>query len=132
MDGDGASSSDAGTASGGPSIIGATVVMRGDLSLEEDLIIEGTFAGSIRQGNQRLSIGEKARVTATIRTGSAVIAGMVDGNVEGTSTVVVRRTARLHGALSAKRLRLEPGANLEDVVLSGNVAFAEVADDRSG
>lgn len=102
--------------------------MKGDLSLEEDLIIDGTFDGNIRQGNHRLSIGVSACVTATISTGSAVIAGSVDGNVEGTSTVVVRKTARLHGALTAKRLRLEPGANLEDVVLSGNVAFAEVGD----
>ncbi len=127
---DGCSASSHEMASGGPSIIGATVVMKGELSLEEDLIIEGTFDGSIRQGKQRLSIGENARVTATIRTGSAVIAGSVEGNIEGTSTVVVRRTAHLRGALSAKRLRLEPGANLEDVVLSGNVAFAEVDDEH--
>lgn len=131
MDGHRAASSHGGTTPGAPSIIGATVVMKGDLSLEEDLIIEGTFDGSIRQGGQRLSIGESARVTATIRTGSAVIAGAVDGDIEGTSTVIVRKTARLRGALSAKRLRLEPGANLEDVVLSGNVAFAEVDDDRA-
>lgn len=112
-----------------PSVIGSTVVMNGELSLAEDLIIEGTFSGTILQGNQRLSIGEHARVTATIRTGSAIIAGAVDGDIEGTSTVIVKRTARLHGVLSAKRLRLEPGANLEDVVLSGNVAFAEVPED---
>lgn len=124
MDGRSASSHE--MESSGPSIIGATVVMKGELSLEEDLIIEGTFDGSIRQGEQRLSIGESARVTATIRTGSAVIAGSVDGNIEGSSTVVVRKTAHLRGVLSAKRLRLEPGANLEDVVLSGNVAFADV------
>ena len=106
-----------------PSIIGASVVMKGDLSLAEDLIIEGRFDGSIRQDNHRLSIGENARVTATIRTGSAIIAGVVNGNIEGSSTVIVRKSARLQGAVSARQLRLEPGVNLEDVVLSGNVAF---------
>ena len=105
-----------------PSYIGTTMVMKGDLSLAEDLIIEGCFDGSITQGNQRLSIGEHAKVRADIRTGSAIIAGVVDGNVLGSSTVVVKKTARIHGALTAERLCFELGADLEDVVLSGNIA----------
>lgn len=106
----------------GPSYIGTTMVMKGDLSLAEDLIIEGCFDGSITQGNQRLSIGEHAKVRADIRTGSAIIAGVVDGNVLGSSTVVVKKTARVHGALTAERLCFESGADLEDVILSGNIA----------
>jgi cytoskeletal protein CcmA (bactofilin family) len=107
---------------GEPSCIGSTMVLKGDLSLEEDLIIEGSFDGNIVQGNQRLSIGEHATVRANIRTGSAVIAGVVDGNVYGSSTVIIKKTARLHGALTAEKLCLESGANLEDVILSGNIA----------
>jgi cytoskeletal protein CcmA (bactofilin family) len=109
-------------AGGQPSCIGSTMVLKGDLSLEEDLIIEGRFDGTITQGDHRLSIGEHARVKADIRTGSAIIAGLVDGNVYGSSTVVVKKTARLHGALTAEKLCLESGANLEDVILSGNIA----------
>jgi cytoskeletal protein CcmA (bactofilin family) len=106
----------------GPSIIGSTMVLKGVLSLAEDLIIEGSFDGSITQGDQRLSIGEHARVKATIRTGSAVIAGVVDGDVRGTKSVIVKRTAKLHGALTAERLYLDFGANLENVILSGTIA----------
>jgi cytoskeletal protein CcmA (bactofilin family) len=111
-----------------PSCIGSTMVLKGELSLEEDLIIEGRFDGSIKQGNQRLSIGEHARVRATIHTGSAIIAGAVEGNIHGSSTVIVKKTARLHGALTAERLCLESGANLEDVVLSGNIARINASD----
>lgn len=113
----------------GPSIIGATMALKGDLSLAEDLIIEGAFDGSITQGEHRLSIGESARVRATIRTGSAIIAGTVEGNVFGSKTVIVKKSARLHGALTAHRLCLETGANLEDVILSGNIARTQVIDD---
>ncbi len=105
------------------------MVLRGELSLAEDLIIEGTFDGSITQGDQRLSIGEHARVKANIRTGSAIIAGIVDGDVRSSKTVIVKKTAQLHGALTAERLCLEMGANLEDVVLSGNIARTRVTDD---
>lgn len=104
------------------------MVLKGDLSLAEDLIIEGSFDGSITQGDQRLSIGIHARVKANIRTGSAIIAGNVDGDVRGSRTVIVKKTARLHGALTAERLCLETGANLEDVVLSGNIARTRSAE----
>jgi cytoskeletal protein CcmA (bactofilin family) len=111
-----------------PSLIGSTMVLHGELSLAEDLIIEGRFYGSITQENHRLSIGENARVKATIHTGSAIIAGVVDGDVHGRNTVIVKKTARLHGALTAERLCLESGANLEDVILCGNIARVGVTD----
>ncbi len=104
-----------------PSVLGSTLVLKGDLRLAEDLIIEGRFDGSITQGEQRLSIGEHARVNATIRTGSAVIAGSVDGDVRGSQTVVVKKTATLRGTLAAERLCLDFDANLADVVLSGKI-----------
>ena len=97
------------------------MVLKGAVPLTEDLVIEGCFEGSITQGDQRLSIGEHARVKATIRTGSAVIAGMVEGDVQGSHTVVVKRTATLRGALTAERLSLDLRANLEDVILSGKL-----------
>ena|SRR5690606_16588892 len=118
-------------ATGQPSCIGSTMVMKGDLSVDEDLIIEGCFDGKITQGDQRLSIGENATVRADIRTGSAVIAGFVEGNVYGSSTVVIKKTARLHGALTAEKLCLESGANLEDVVLSGNIARVSTTPSRN-
>lgn len=129
-DGDSSTSggSDSHGARPGASIFGATMVLKGDLSLAEDLIIEGSFDGSITQGDQRLSIGVHARVKANIRTGSAIIAGDVDGDVRGSRTVIVKKTARLHGALTAERLCLETGANLEDVVLSGNIARTRGAE----
>lgn len=103
------------------SFIGASMRMRGELTLAEDLVIEGHFDGRITQGNHRLSIGEHATVRAEVSTGSAVIAGAVNGSVQGQSTVIVKKTARLRGALTAERLCLEGGANLEDVVLCGSV-----------
>ncbi len=104
--------------------------MRGELTLAEDLIVEGRFEGRITQGNHRLSIGEQARVRADIDTGSAVIAGSVEGDVRGLGTIVVTRTAELRGSLSAERLSLDLRAKLEDVVLSGQVAPPRYRDRR--
>lgn len=75
------------------SLIGITVVMKGDLVVGEDLIIEGTFDGSITDASR--------------------------------DTVVVRRTARLRGEVSASKVQVEDGTNLEDTVLSGRISLAE-------
>jgi cytoskeletal protein CcmA (bactofilin family) len=113
------------------SILGATLVLRGELTLAEDLILEGCFDGRIDQGDHRLSIGEHARVRADIRTGSAVIAGSVEGDVRGQGTIVVTRTATLRGSLTAGRLSLDLRADLEDVVLCGEVTRPRYRDRRA-
>lgn len=111
----------------GPSIIGSTVVMRGELTLAEDLTIEGTFVGSRIDGARYLSISALATVRADIHSESADIAGTVDGDCANTGTVVVRRTARIHGAVSAERLCVEDGTNLEHAVLSGRISLVDDA-----
>jgi cytoskeletal protein CcmA (bactofilin family) len=74
-----------------PSVIGITVVMKGDLTIDEDLVIEGTYAGTI---NAR-------------------------------DTVTLRRTAHLSGEVSANRVQVEDGTNLENAVLSGRICLTE-------
>lgn len=111
--------------SGGPSIIGMTVVMNGELTLDEDLIIEGQFRGPCVDGARRLTIGSFASVSARIRSGSADIAGRVDGDFEGSETVVVRRTSSIRGTVTAADLRVEDGTNLEGTILSGRIRKVE-------
>lgn len=112
-------------------MLGATLVMHGELTLAEDLIIEGCFDGRITQGDHRLSIGEHARVRADVHTGSAVIAGRVEGDVHGAGTVVVLPTAELSGRLTAERLSVDLRAKLEDVVLSGLITPPRYRDRRT-
>lgn len=50
-----------------PSIIGSTVVMKGELVVGEDLVIEGTFDGTIvGQGKDTVTIRREARLTGEI------------------------------------------------------------------
>lgn len=103
--------------------------MKGELCVDEDLVIAGTLRGSIRQENGRLSIGRSARVQASVRTGSAVIAGLFEGDVSASGTIVVKKSARLSGRMTATRLCLEAGAQVEDVILSGRIERIPAADD---
>jgi cytoskeletal protein CcmA (bactofilin family) len=109
----------------GPSIIGMTLVMRGELTLDEDLIIEGTFDGTTINGARNLSIGSFANVKAHIEGESADIAGKIDGDFRGSGTVVLHKTARITGEISANRVCIEDGTNLERAIVSGCISRIE-------
>lgn len=99
--------------------------MNGSLTLDEDLIIDGRFEGTHIEGVHRLSISTFATVKADIRAQSAEIEGTLDGTFEASGTVLVRRSARIKGEISASTLRIETGTNLEDAVLSGRISLAD-------
>jgi cytoskeletal protein CcmA (bactofilin family) len=99
--------------------------MKGELTLQEDLIVNGTFEGTVIDGVHRLSIGTFGRVQADVRGQSADISGRIDGNIVGSDEIILRQTALVRGELSAARLKVENGTNLENAVLSGRITRAE-------
>lgn len=108
----------------GPSIIGSTLVMKGELTLDEDLIVDGTFIGPTINGVHRLSVSTFAKVHADVQSASAEIAGTVEGEVNCGSDLMLRRTAHLRGSLAAEDVVVEQGTNLENAVLTGRITCA--------
>jgi len=51
-----------------------------------------------------------------------VIHGEIQGDVYGTETVTITKSARLQGQISAARIQFESGTNLKGVVLEGRIA----------
>lgn len=108
-----------------PSVIGATVVMRGELILDEDLIIDGQFSGGEIRGAHRMSIGKRGRVEAHVLSDTLDIHGAISGDCDSSDTVILRRGARIKGTVTAAELQVEDGSNLKDVILSGRIRRVE-------
>ena len=104
-------------------MIGATLVMKGELTLDEDLVINGTFIGPINNPARRLSVTSFGMVQGDVQGGSVDIAGTLEGTISG-SALILRRTARLSGSLSAESVVVEQGTNLTKAVLAGRVTCA--------
>jgi len=66
-----------------PSIIGVTVVMKGELTVGEDLVIEGTFDGTITgTGPDTVTVRRTAHLSGEVSAGTVRVE---DGtNLEGT------------------------------------------------
>ena len=96
--------------SGRAAVIGPGIHINGDISGDENLIIEGKVDGKIRLAAHQVDIGQGGRVNADIIAKVIRIAGEVRGDLTGTEKVVISRSGNVHGNIVAPRMTLEDGA----------------------
>lgn len=109
------------------SILGPTLRFKGELSAEEDLLIQGRIEGSIKHSSS-LTIGEEGHVKANIAAEYIAVEGKVDGDMSGSQSVVIRDTANIEGNIYSPIVTLLEGATFNGSIdMSGKTA-ADVAD----
>jgi len=91
-------------------VLGQTVVLKGELSANEDLLIEGQFEGTISLEDHCLTVGADGQVKAEVRARQVVILGAVAGNVVAREKVEIRRSGHVVGDLKAGAVAVEEGA----------------------
>jgi len=101
------------------SIIGPGMTLIGDLVTEGTVRIEGRVEGTVHAG-KAVVIGQGGIVSGDLRTQDAIIAGRVTGSLLAASRLEVQASARIDGAVVARRLQLAEGA-----VLNGEVRMGE-------
>ena len=82
---------------------------RGELSAQEDLIIQGSVEGSITH-TQSLTVGTDGTMKGDIRARVIVIDGKVEGDLYATESVNIRATAKVKGNVFAPRVGITEGA----------------------
>lgn len=95
---------------GGTALIGKSVLIKGELSGSEDIYLDGTVEGSIELRGNNLTVGPNGRVRAGIRARGVIIEGKVDGDIEASERVELRKTAVLAGNIVTQRVAIEDGA----------------------
>lgn len=93
-----------------PAVIGPSIRIHGELTGEEDLVIEGQVDGTIHLEKHNLTIGGNGRVKANIQANGVIVEGQLEGDIAGTEKVVIRRTGNMRGNIVAPRVTLEDGA----------------------
>src|SRR6185437_16024551 len=97
----------------GSTVIGKSVVVRGDISGQEDLYLDCDIEGTITLPDNRLTIGPEARIVADVTVRDLVVFGRLTGNVQATGRVDLRQSASLTGDIVAGRLSSEVSAILK-------------------
>jgi cytoskeletal protein CcmA (bactofilin family) len=99
-----------------PTEIGASTVIRGELSAREDIVISGRVEGTIQSEGHRVTVNAGAEVTADILAHDIVVAGRVVGALSAKQRIALSATAEVDGELSAPAITLGDGASFRGKV----------------
>jgi cytoskeletal protein CcmA (bactofilin family) len=93
-------------------VIGSSIVIDGEISGDEDLVIQGTVKGKIAL-KQSLFVEGTGAVEADIQTQNVDIAGQVTGNITATDKVELKANCRVVGDVKAPRILIADGASFK-------------------
>jgi cytoskeletal protein CcmA (bactofilin family) len=95
------------------SVLGQSLVFKGELEAEEDLMVDGRVEGTITHRAQHLTIGPHGDVRADIMANRVLVQGKVVGNIRATEAIVIEPSAHVAGNLFAPRIGLKEGAEFD-------------------
>jgi cytoskeletal protein CcmA (bactofilin family) len=95
---------------GGAATIGKAVKVVGQIFSREDLYVDGEVEGTVEALEHKLTIGPNGTVRATIKAREVVALGNIQGNVEATEKIEIRKDAKLTGDIRTARIIIEDGA----------------------
>src|SRR5437867_7999492 len=93
--------------------IGPSISIKGDLTGEEDLIIQGKVEGKVDLKQNNITVGKNGRVKADIYGKLISVEGEVEGNLHGQEQIIIRSSGNVRGNISAPRVTLEDGGKFK-------------------
>lgn len=96
--------------------IGKSVVIKGELAGSEDLYIDGYVSGTIELRGNSLTVGPNGRVEANVNAKGVIIQGKLEGNVQASDRVELKKSAVMMGDIVTQRVAIEDGAYLKGKV----------------
>ena len=94
-------------------VIGQTIHIKGTVTGNENLVIEGKVEGSVDLSQNDLTIGQSGNVTADLTAKTVKIDGQVTGDISGEEKVIVSKSGKVKGNIIAPRVTLEDGAKFK-------------------
>ena len=90
--------------------LGASLHVKGEISGNEDLVVDGSVEGLIQLDERKLTVGATAKVTADIIAREVVVYGTVKGNLRAKDRIEIKKDGSVNGDLTTARIMIEDGA----------------------
>jgi cytoskeletal protein CcmA (bactofilin family) len=104
--------------------LGPTLKFKGELTANEDLVIQGQVEGSIKHSSN-LTIGEAGKLKANVEADHVAIEGEVRGDIVGGTSVVVMEGANVDGNIYSPTVTLREGATFNGKIDMSGKAGAD-------
>ena len=108
----------------GTCLIAAKTVIKGEITGDEDVVVEGNVEGQIRI-TRDLRVGAQGVVKATVEAASIIVSGELVGDCLATSRVEIQSTGKLTGNIRAPKIVIAEGA-----MFRGNSDMSARKDDK--
>ena len=96
-----------------PTEIGSSIVVKGDITAHEDIVVSGRVEGSIAALGQSVTVNAGAELVADIRARAIVVSGQVFGTMSADERIELGPTANVEGEITAPALQVKEGAVFE-------------------
>lgn len=93
--------------------IGKSFVIKGEVSCEGDLYIDGQVEGRVDPKGNRLTIGPDGRLKANVTARAVVVQGKLEGNIQASERVDIRESAFVVGDITTQSISIEEGAHIK-------------------
>jgi cytoskeletal protein CcmA (bactofilin family) len=114
------------TSSGSIARLGASLRVKGEISGNEDLHIDGSVEGQIQLGDRKLTAGPSAKLTGDVVAREVVVYGSVKGNVHARDRIEIKKDGSVVGDLTTARILIEDGAYFK-----GSIEIDRAASDNA-
>jgi len=120
-------------------VIGQSICIKGEITGDEDLLIEGRVEGMVNLPKSHLVIGPNGTVAANAKARSFNIDGHMQGDINAGETVIVTSSGVMQGNIRAPRVTLQDGCkfkgtidmDIEPVVTDLKTPFANAQQKRA-
>ena len=92
------------------SCIGQGIEIKGKISGDEDLQIDGKVEGPVSLGGQKLTVGRTAQLSSEVSAREIVVYGKVTGNLRAQDRVEIKKDGEVIGDVTTARISVEDGA----------------------
>ena len=96
----------------GPCVVGAKTTIKGEISGDEDILVEGVVEGQIHI-TKDLRVGPGGVVKAKVEAQSIVVSGQIVGDCQATHRVEIQASGKLMGNIRAPRVVIAEGASFK-------------------
>lgn len=96
--------------------LGASLHVKGEISGNEDLQIDGTVEGLVNLEDRKLIVGAAAKVTADVVAREVVVYGSVKGNLRARDRIEIKKDGSVVGDLTTARIMIEDGAYFKGAI----------------
>ena len=97
-------------------VIGQSIFIKGDVSGDEDLVVDGRIEGTVSLMKSRLTVGANGNVRATVNVKALNIEGHIEGDVNAGENVVLTSSGRMQGNINAPRITLQDGCKFKGTI----------------